>query len=695
MLLASQSLLFMGDYLDTREWLLTNGLGSFASGTLCDARTRTYHGWLMAALDPPDRCTLLLSHIDASLDVMGYVFSLGTNFWLGGAVSPVGYQLLRSFTLQPTPTWVWQQDDWQLTREILMPQSPGADFLEDRPTSLNGRQHNSLPKFEHRLLVRYRYQGQKPATLRLRPLIADRTLHQQQYQSLDLTFSQLVEPQHLILQSIRTGQAGTPWQLRWSQGQYQPDNVWYWSFQYPEETRRGLNDYEDLYSPGYLTISLQPGEAMTLEAKVGLETASFDLTAETFDRELQAQQARSQQNVKLATNASAFQQNLMQMSDRFVAFRTATTSPTLIAGYPWFRDVGRFTLMALPGLTLTTQRFTLARSLLKMLSQHCHQGLIPNRFAEPDGQPIYSGIDTSLWWIEMLGMYLEASQDWDFLAEQYGIVKQIYKAFTAGTLYNIRIDASDGLVIWDDATIGLTWMDAMVKGEPVTPRRGKPIEVNALWYSALCWASQWATALSRVDVTNATLVNQARRYAEQAEQVKQSLQRFWNADRGYLLDVIEPDDRADPSIRPNAVLALSLCHCAFSSEQARQILRVAHDRLLTPYGLRTLDPADVHYVGRYEGGVWQRELAYHQGTVWSWLLGPFLRAWRQFYADRPLPFDWQPLITHFEQQSCLGAISELFDGDVPHTPRGAIAQAVTIAELLRLFAEETTHKNLV
>jgi len=658
---------------DIREWLLTNGLGSFASGTLCDARTRTYHGWLMAALDPPDRCTLLLSHIDASLEIAGFVFSLGTNFWRDGTVSPRG-EMLRSFTLDPVPTWVWQQDDWALTRQIVMPHG-----LEERHKA------SSLPQFSHRVLMQYRYQGREAAVLRLRPLIGDRTLHQQQHQSPDLSFSQLVEPQHLSLQSMRVGQVGTPWKLCWSQGQYQPESVWYWNFYYPEENRRGLDDGEDLYSPGYISTTLHIGEAITLEASVGLAAESPNLTNETFERELQRQAERTAS--WMAIKSSDFQKKLLEISDRFIAYRITTGTPTIIAGYPWFRDVGRFTLMSLPGLALTTKRYSLARSLLEMLGQYCYQGLIPNGFAEPDGKPIYSSIDTSLWWIEMLGLYLEASQDWNFLTQQYGVVKQIYKSFTAGTLYNIRIDASDGLVIWDDATIALTWMDASVHNQPITPRRGKPIEVNALWYSALCWASQWATALSQLDVTNAALVNQARRYADQASQVKQSLQRFWNADRSYLFDVITPDDRSDASLRPNAVLALSLHHCAFSPDQARQILQVARDRLLTPYGLRTLDPADPAYQGRYEGGVWARELAYHQGTVWSWLLGPFLRAWNHFYADLPLPFDWEPLQTHLEEQVCLGTISELFDGDAPHLPRGAIAHVVTIAELLRLLDE--------
>jgi predicted glycogen debranching enzyme len=690
-------------HLDCREWLLTNGLGSFASGTVCDARTRTYHGWLIAALEPPDRCTLLLSHIEASLEISGTTFALGTNFWVGGEVGPQGYEWLQSFTVDPVPTWTWQGQTWQLTRQIVMPQShpwvtaPLGYWAS--PEAVGQPQIASLTTFgapvtgplavpadaliRQQVLIQYSYWGSGPAMLRLRPLIGDRDFHQLQHQSSELQFSQLISPQHLLLQSVRPGQAGTPWQLRWSKGLYQPDGVWYWRYHYPVEAERGLRDTEDLYSPGYLSLLLQPGESLTLEASVGGNADLSPLDDTPFEHALQA--VKSPPALPPSVRSGRIPLPLAQLlnaGDRFLAWRTSSGSPTIIAGYPWMRDLGRFTLMAIPGLTFATQRFELARKMLAAIGRQCHHGLMPNGFGAEGNQPIYNSLDTSLWWIETLGLYLHATQDWDFLREQYPTVKRIYKALTIGTLHNIRIDASDGLIIWEDPRRALTWMDAMIDGQPVTPRQGKPIEVNALWYSALCWASKWAQWLGKDD-PNPALPNQARRYESQAEQVKQSLQRFWYTDAGYLFDLITPDDRCDRAIRPNAVLALSLAHCAFSPSQARSILQVARDRLLTPYGLRTLDPQDPAYIGRYEGTPWERELASHQGTVWSWLLGPFWRAWQRF-DPAPLAFDWQPLVDHFEQQGCLGEISELFDGDFPHEPRGAIASACTIAELLRL-----------
>ena len=389
----------------------------------------------------------------------------------------------------------------------------------------------------------------------------------------------------------------------------------------------------------------------------------------------------------ILTSHSLLRQKLLQAADQFIVYRASIDGPTVIAGYHWFNDRGRDTLIALPGLALEPRRFDLAKRLLQTFGHYCRHGLIPNAFPDVDGEPFYNSIDTALWWIETLGLYLEATQDWQFLAEQYSVVQQIYKAFIGGTLYNIQVDSTDGLVGWYAPGVALTWMDAVVGGQPVTPRYGKPVEINALWYSALCWASRWAEILSEQETVadGARLTKQAQRYAQHAQQVKTSLQKFWNPQFGYLYDVIEPDDHRNSQIRPNAVLALSLSHCGFSHQQGRQILELAVSCLLTPYGLRSLDPADKEYISKYTGDPEQRDRAYHQGTVWSWLIGPFIRAWERFYPEEALPFDWQPLIEHFLSSACIGSISEIFDGEKPHLPRGAIAQAWSVAELIHHY----------
>ncbi|MBD1939867.1 amylo-alpha-1,6-glucosidase [Microcoleus sp. FACHB-68] len=695
------------DELDTREWLLTNGLGSFAGGTVCDAHTRTYHGWLIAALEPPSRRTLLLSHLEATLDVAGQIFGLGTNFWGGGAVFPLGFNLLRSFEIEPVPTWIWGQDNWQLTRQLVMPygrreeeqRERGGKGEQELRNSLSSAQFPNLqPELCHRLLIQYHYTGSQVATLRLRPLIADRDFHHQQSADPGLQFWQEAGSRQVRLQAIRNGEPGTPWQLRWSAGDYQPQGLWYWNYQYLEETRRGLGDREDLYSTGELSVSLQPGDAVVLEARVGWPEAPLsDLSSVDFEAAVEAEQQRLDRLFGRLSPPDAGEpvwRQMLKASDQFIVYRSSIDGPTVIAGYPWFNDWGRDTLIALPGLALATGRFDIARGLLETFARYCQQGLIPNAFPDAGGEPFYNSLDATLWWVETLGLYLEASQDWDFLNFAYPVVRQIYKAFTAGTRYNIQVDASDGLVTWDAAGVALTWMDAVIDGLPVTPRRGKPVEINALWYSALCWASQWAERLARdAGERSGNYQNQVRNYSQKAAIVKASLSKFWNSQQGYLYDTLEPDGRADPRIRPNAVLALSLHHCAFSEGQGRRVLQVARDRLLTPYGLRSLDPGDPGYIGGYAGDRWHRDRAYHQGTVWSWLIGPYIRAWQRFYPNEPVAFDWMPVLEHFQHQACFGSISEIFDGDAPHAPQGAIAQAWSVAEILRHFADSQTYNN--
>ncbi|MBD2410266.1 amylo-alpha-1,6-glucosidase [Nostoc calcicola FACHB-389] len=700
--------------LDTREWLLTNGLGSFASGTISDIRTRTYHGWLFAATNPPSERTLLLSHLEASLEVLGNVVALGTNIWGNGRIERSGYELLRSFDINPVPKWIWGQDNWQLTRQLVMPygwegcREWGVGSRGERGNFSLSPMPNAPKQLSHRILIQYRYEGSEQAILRLRLLIAERNFHHQQAFSPELQFSQLLGQQQVCLQARKFEHYGIPWHLRWTQGNYQPDAVWYWNYRFLEETKRGLGDKEDLHSPGYLTVKLQPGDAVTLEAREGLPNSVLDvLTAETFAETVEAEQERLSQifgwseggtgewglgtkkessNLypPLPTPHSSIRQQLLKASDRFIVYRASIAGPTVIAGYHWFNDWARDTLIALPGLTLVPQRFDLAKALLQAFGHYCRHGLIPNAFPDADSEPFYNSIDAPLWWIETLGLYLEATQDWQFLAEQFPVVQQIHKAFVGGTRYNIQADATDGLIGWDARGVALTWMDVVIGPNPVTPRCGKPVEINALWYSALCWLSQWAKRLSQLEFGEPVrLSKQAQRYAQQAQKVKNSLQKFWNPQLGYLYDTIEPDDRRNFQIRPNAVLALSLHHCGFSEHQGCQILDLATSSLLTPYGLRSLDPGDPEYKGKYEGNQEQRDRAYHQGSVWAWLIGPYIRAWQRFYPQQALPFDWQPLIDHFLFAGCIGSISEIFDGDPPHTPRGAIAQAWSVAEVIR------------
>ncbi|MGK7890567.1 MAG: amylo-alpha-1,6-glucosidase [Leptolyngbyaceae cyanobacterium] len=739
--------------LDTREWLLTNGLGSFASGTVGDAHTRTYHGWLIAALVPPNQRRLLLSHIDACLEVDDYHYDLNTNYWKSGEVGPEGYRWLESFQSSPVPTWTWGKEQWHLSRQIFLPHwtctlalDPQATSASVQPQVLSKAGKDTDSAFRditdyqpsaselygcHRVLIHYHYEGHKPAVLTLRPLIGDRFFHHHQRASDHLQFSQVVAQQQLLLQAIRPQWSGTPWSLRWSQGTYCPDGLWYWDYCYPEETRRGLSDIEDLYSPGYLTVMLHPGESVTLEARVGDRPTDLALTSDTFAEAISLESQRFQQQViepsrpdwanqpasldrqvsaalfhrphweaEKEADSSCLPQpearsllwaRLLYAGDQCLVYHQASTTPTVIAGYPWFEAWVRQMLIAIPGLTLTTKRFSVARQLLKSTAQYCERGLIPNTLPEQEVPMPYPTLDVSLWWIEALGLYLDATQDWGFLVEQYPTtVRAIYKALMTGTSHNIGVDAVDGLITWNSPTVALTWMDTMIEGVPVTPRTGKVIETNALWYSSLCWARQWANQLKEIALAEGdtpkkveSLTRQAHRYEQQIAVVQKSLKVFWNPQQKYFYDRICPDDAPDPSVRPNGILALSLAHCGFSEAQGQQALDLAIAHLLTPYGLRSLAPFEPNYHSHYAGNMNCRDRAYHQGTVWSWLLGPFIRAWQRFYGDRPLPFDTRLILDHLTQQVCLGSVSEIFDGDYPHAPQGAISQAWSIAEILR------------
>lgn len=663
--------------IDTREWLLTNGSGGFASGTVADVRTRTYHGWLFATTNPPSERKLLLSHIEASLEINNQVINLGANIWQKEKIDLPGDNLLTCFEVDPVPKWVWSHDNWQLARKLIMPYAVGKE------------RENSNLSLSQSLLVEYSYKGKKPAVLKLRLLVGDRNFHHQQIYHQNLQFSQILTDKTLCLQAMNASNFGTPWHLRWTKGKYKSEGIWYWNYQLLEETNRGLSDHEDLFSPGYLIVELSPGETITLSATVGLPNNSdIGINTHSFNQAVNAEKARLNQifsRYKTAQeNITSLPEKLLKAGDQFIVYRASIASPTIIAGYHWFNDWGRDTLISLPGLTLTTGRFDLAKQILNTFGSYCRNGLIPNSFGDLDSEPFYNSIDASLWWIETLGLYLDLTEDWQFLLEEFPVVQQIYKAFIGGTRYNIQVDSTDGLVSWDAPGVALTWMDAIVNGTPITPRYGKPIEINALWYSALCWLSKWAEKLSEIDLANAVKLNKfGERYRQQKEQVKQSLQKFWHGQIGYLYDTIELDDSRNLQIRPNAILALSLSHCAFSEIQGKQILELATERLLTPYGLRSLDAQDPQYIGKYEGDVEKRDRAYHQGTVWSWLIGPYIRAWQRFYPDQPIPFHWKPLLDHFLHDSCLNSISEVFDGDSPHQPRGAVAQAWSVAEVLR------------
>jgi predicted glycogen debranching enzyme len=374
-------------------------------------------------------------------------------------------------------------------------------------------------------------------------------------------------------------------------------------------------------------------------------------------------------------------ESLVAAADQFLVQRASTGGPTVIAGYHWFGDWGRDTMISLPGLTLTTRRFEGARGILRTFARYVDQGMLPNRFPDSGEMPEYNTVDATLWWLHALDRYHRATDDDDLLREQFPLLQQVIDWHVRGTRHGIKVDPEDGLLLAGAPGVQLTWMDARIGDWVVTPRYGKPVEVNALWLNALSMMARFADHLSQ----------DGAEYRYLAARARNGMQRFWSEEHGYLYDVIGPDGVGDASLRPNQLFAFSLPTCAFSHQQGEAVLKVVQEQLLTPYGPRSLAPGADGYDGRYAGDSYHRDSVYHQGAVWPWLLGAYADALVNLRGLTPatraeLRERIAPLMRHLDGDACLGSVSEIFVGDAPHAPNGAVAQAWSVAELLRIYA---------
>jgi len=605
-----------------REWLETNALGGFASSTVAGANTRRYHGLLMAATEPPAVRCLLLSKLEETVIVGLQRYEISTNLY-PGAVHPDGYRYLTEFRLDPFPVFTFEA---------------GGVTVEKRVFVVQG---------ENTVVVEYEALGGLGCQLELRPLIAFRGYHDLTHENSALNGNL---DQSAGLFSIQPYPGLPDLHVAHNARALKRRGHWYFHFEYPIERERGLDFQEDLFCPCLLEFDLAPNQPAIVIASTTVHHASesASLKADEFGR---------RGNSETLTAAAG----------QFVVRRGELH--TVIAGYPWFADWARDTMIALPGLTLATGRFDVARDILLGFAGRLDQGMLPNRFSDAGGPLEYNSIDATLWFFEAIRQYIEYSKDAEFVRTHlYEKLNDIIDWHVRGTRLGIHMDA-DGLLAGGDVTTQLTWMDARVDGRPVTPRNGKPVEIQALWYNALRFT--------------ASLTNDAR-YEDLAAKAAESFNRsFWNEEAGFLYDAID-GDRRDSSLRPNQVIALSLGYCAIPEDRARRILAAVERSLLTPVGLRTLAPFDPGYRGRYEGSPADRDSAYHQGTVWPWLLGPFIAAERRFNEERAAEL-LEPLLA-FAQSRGTGQIPEIFDGDAPHEPRGCFAQAWSVAEVLKVYA---------
>jgi predicted glycogen debranching enzyme len=654
---------------EAREWLITNGLGSYGCGTVAGSLTRAYHGLLVAALKAPaDPCerTLLVAALEEEATVGHRSYPLSTHRWAGGVVAPVGHPWIASFALEGSvPTWRYALGDALLEKRLWMQR--GA----------------------HTTTVHYRLlQASQPVQLSLTVLVNCRSHHGGTTHP-EITLQQVPHGVQLVPQV-----AGVPpFVVLSDRGTTKVAGAgeWCWGYALPAEEERGLPSSDDHLRAARLTVRLSPeAPSFTVVASTAphplLDGERALLERQAQDGALMEQWQAAQP--QLAELAPPWVRQLVLAADQFVVARTsagarggAEEGKTILAGYPWFGDWGRDTMISLAGLTLVTGRPAIAAQILRTYGQCIRQGLLPNRFpegVETLGEGDYNTVDATLWYVEALRQYHRATGDSALIRELFPKLREIVEAHCQGTLHSIRRDPADGLLRAGAEGLQLTWMDAKVNGEVITPRIGKPVEVNALWCCALGTMARFAQMC----------VETSQGYAELAEEARRGFQRFWNAEKGYCFDVLDgPDGSPEEALRPNQLLAVALTDALLPAEQARQVLAVCGQQLLTPFGLRSLDPRDAAYQGHYGGGPLARDRAYHQGTVWGWWLGPYALAYARVHGDPQGALRWLDAIGHHLATAGLGSISEIFDGDAPHTPRGCIAQAWSVAEVLRAWVE--------
>jgi len=642
---------------ESREWLVTNGIGGYASGTIAGSETRRYHGLLIAALQPPVGRAQLVSAIDEIVHYAGADFSLATHRWASGAVEPTGFLLLEDFHLEgTTPVWTYALADALLEKRIWMRQGENTTYIQY--TLVRG---NGALEMELKALVNYRdfHSLTHAGDWRMNITPVDRGVKVQAYEG------------------------ATPIYLKSSAASFEPRHDWYLGCYFAEETERGLGDREDRLFAALFRAKLEVGSSATLVLTTEA-TASLDgetARAERANHDVKLFQEWQAKNEALAEEAPSWLWQLILAADQFIVNRSLPEEPdgrSIIAGYHWFGDWGRDTMIALPGLTLTTGRAGVARQILLAFSRYVDGGMLPNNFPDAGGQPEYNTVDAALWYFESIRQYVATTQDTATLQKLFPVLDGMIDAHIAGTRYNIRVDPADGLLYAGGPGVQLTWMDAKIGDWVVTPRTGKPVEINALWINALGTMAGFARLLSKPGET----------YKKLASKARQSFQKFWNADRNCCFDVIDsPGVGNDALFRPNQIFAVSLPESPLSPEQQKAVVDVCAQYFLTSHGLRSLAPGEPGYAGHYGGSPRDRDAVYHQGTVWGWLLGPFALAHYRVYHDRESALRFLEPLGRQVYTSGLGTLSEIFDGDAPFTPRGCVAQAWTVAEVLRAWKE--------
>jgi predicted glycogen debranching enzyme len=627
------------------EWLETNGLGGWAGSSITGTNTRRYHGLLVAAIVPPAERMLLVSKLDETIAVGDQRYELGTNLYPGNTIHPKGHQYLENFNKDFFPHWIYDAGGVRLKKTIAM---------------IHG---------ENTTIIRYEVvQSASVFKLELLPLIAARGYHSLCQQGPQLHWDAIFE--NGIFHNQPDGKTNLFISVPGSSYQHNPS--WYNNFQYSIEQYRGLDYSEDLFNHGLFSVLLREGDS--LEIIISTENPA----GRSAQKLLTGEKLRRQGLISEQPNDVMVKQ-LVLAADQFIVRRDADLK-TIIAGYHWFTDWGRDTMISLPGLCLSTGRFEDAKKIISAFAKSVSEGMLPNRFQDNGEPPEYNNVDGTLWYFIAVYKYLEASGDKKFvLTEILPVLSEIIEWHLKGTRYNIKADV-DGLLYSGEAGQQLTWMDARIGTWVVTPRMGKPVEIQALWYNALRIIAELLKMKKKKD--------DAEIMEDHALKARKSFeQKFWFGNGGYLYDNIDEKGNPVTELRPNQLFALSLPFPLIKGVKAKSMIKIIEEKLYTPVGLRSLAADDDHYIHQYGGDQWHRDSSYHEGTVWSWLLGAYIDALVSINAPKSRIEKVINAFRYHLNEGCLGSVSEIFDADAPHHPRGCVAQAWGVAEILRVIKQ--------
>ncbi|MEM3578817.1 MAG: amylo-alpha-1,6-glucosidase [Candidatus Bathyarchaeia archaeon] len=660
-----------------KEWVITNGLGGYASSTVLGVNTRKYHGMLVASFHPPRKRMVCITKFDEELKLENMFHPFYANeFHMG--IYPHGFRFLEEFLLSPFPTYVYALQNVKVSKTIFTPYRKNATIalytVENR--NISDVEVNIFPILACRHFHAVVDRWQNP------PRFA------QKIRGKRVKINVEAPTATLIMEAVH--------------GVYHQSERWLEKVYFREEHARGESHFDDWFQPGFFTFKVE-GETCEKFALVAVANQDeafaeeiadkmpataydveglYDAEVKRFERFLEKFYERHSK-----TEAKDWLSWLVLAADTFIveaSGRSGKAGRSVVAGYHWFEDWGRDTFIALPGLTLATGRLEDARRIFQTFNEYSSDGLIPNLISDLNEQPDYNCVDATLWFVNAVLQYLKYTGDFAFVQTNlWETMKTFVETLVKGAYVGMRIDA-DGLILHGPR---MTWMDTIVNGKPSTPREGKAVEVQALWYNAL---KTFELLAKRFKETS-----EAEKFAALAQKAKASFnEKFWNQQKNCLFDVVDERGGSDPSVRPNQIFAVSLDFTMLDKAKSKIVVDVVRRELLTPYGLRTLVKSDSRYVGVYQGDRRSRDLAYHNGTVWPWLLGPFTAAYlkTEGYGEYTREYAFKnflaPLLTEHLFRAGLGNVSEIFDGDPPHTPRGCIAQAWSVAEPLRAYVED-------